>query len=74
MEEGRMFRGMTGEILRPAVCTLIGKLSLSKLPFHGDAIIGKFHSKGLSPKFSPRMLCVIYDRGGGQFTVHLISP
>ncbi|XP_041473323.1 tubulin-specific chaperone D-like [Lytechinus variegatus] len=44
MEEGRMFRGMTGEILRPAVCTLIGKLSLSKLPFHGDDIIDQWQT------------------------------
>ncbi|XP_072167628.1 tubulin-specific chaperone D-like [Diadema setosum] len=44
MEEGKMFRGMSGEILRPAVCTLIGKLSLSKLPFHGDPIIEQWET------------------------------
>uniref|UniRef100_A0A8D2PLM3 Tubulin-specific chaperone D n=1 Tax=Zosterops lateralis melanops TaxID=1220523 RepID=A0A8D2PLM3_ZOSLA len=29
-----------GELMRPAVCTLIEKLSLSKMPFRGDPIIG----------------------------------
>ncbi|XP_070581206.1 tubulin-specific chaperone D-like [Ptychodera flava] len=39
MHEGKMFRGLSGEIMRPAVCKFIEKLSLSKLPFHGDDII-----------------------------------
>ncbi|NXS30951.1 TBCD protein, partial [Pomatostomus ruficeps] len=33
-------RGLGGELMRPAVCTLIEKLSLSKVPFRGDPIIG----------------------------------
>ncbi|NWV20149.1 TBCD protein, partial [Origma solitaria] len=33
-------RGLGGELMRPAVCTLIEKLSLSKMPFKGDPIIG----------------------------------
>ncbi|NWV39827.1 TBCD protein, partial [Grantiella picta] len=33
-------RGLGGELMRPAVCTLIEKLSLSKMPFRGDPIIG----------------------------------
>ncbi|NXD41875.1 TBCD protein, partial [Copsychus sechellarum] len=32
--------GLGGELMRPAVCTLIEKLSLSKMPFRGDPIIG----------------------------------
>ncbi|XP_071813950.1 tubulin-specific chaperone D-like [Apostichopus japonicus] len=32
MEIGKMFKGMTGEVLKPAACELIQKLSLSKLP------------------------------------------
>ncbi|NXP81874.1 TBCD protein, partial [Ramphastos sulfuratus] len=35
-----LFRGLGGELMRPAVCTLIEKLSLSKMPFRGDPIIG----------------------------------
>ncbi|NXF24598.1 TBCD protein, partial [Rhodinocichla rosea] len=31
--------GLGGELMRPAVCTLIEKLSLSKMPFRGDPII-----------------------------------
>ncbi|NXO63273.1 TBCD protein, partial [Phainopepla nitens] len=33
-------KGLGGELMRPAVCTLIEKLSLSKMPFRGDPIIG----------------------------------
>ncbi|XP_013921307.1 PREDICTED: tubulin-specific chaperone D, partial [Thamnophis sirtalis] len=33
-------RGLGGELMRPAVCTLIEKLSLSKMPFRKDPIIG----------------------------------
>ncbi|NXK93856.1 TBCD protein, partial [Formicarius rufipectus] len=33
-------RGLGGELMRPAVCTLIEKLSLSKMPFRGDPVIG----------------------------------
>uniref|UniRef100_A0A8V1AI94 Tubulin-specific chaperone D n=1 Tax=Gallus gallus TaxID=9031 RepID=A0A8V1AI94_CHICK len=32
-------KGLGGELMRPAVCTLIEKLSLSKMPFKGDPII-----------------------------------
>uniref|UniRef100_A0A8C0GPQ0 Tubulin-specific chaperone D n=1 Tax=Chelonoidis abingdonii TaxID=106734 RepID=A0A8C0GPQ0_CHEAB len=32
-------RGLGGELMRPAVCTLIEKLSLSKMPFREDPII-----------------------------------
>uniref|UniRef100_A0A8B9BI83 Tubulin-specific chaperone D n=1 Tax=Anser brachyrhynchus TaxID=132585 RepID=A0A8B9BI83_9AVES len=32
-------KGLGGELMRPAVCTLIEKLSLSKMPFRGDPII-----------------------------------
>ena len=36
-----MFRGMTGEVLRPAACIFIEKMSLSKMPFHDDDILGE---------------------------------
>uniref|UniRef100_A0A674GL87 Tubulin-specific chaperone D n=1 Tax=Taeniopygia guttata TaxID=59729 RepID=A0A674GL87_TAEGU len=32
-------QGLGGELMRPAVCALIEKLSLSKMPFRGDPII-----------------------------------
>ncbi|XP_064006933.1 tubulin-specific chaperone D isoform X3 [Pogoniulus pusillus] len=35
----QLYRGLGGELMRPAVCTLIEKLSLSKMPFRGDPII-----------------------------------
>ncbi|XP_062448054.1 tubulin-specific chaperone D isoform X2 [Rhea pennata] len=36
----QLYRGLGGELMRPAVCVLIEKLSLSKMPFRGDPIIG----------------------------------
>ncbi|XP_010221654.1 PREDICTED: tubulin-specific chaperone D-like [Tinamus guttatus] len=36
----QLYRGLGGELMRPAVCNLIEKLSLSKMPFRGDPIIG----------------------------------
>ncbi|NWT72432.1 TBCD protein, partial [Prunella himalayana] len=35
----QLWQGLGGELMRPAVCTLIEKLSLSKMPFRGDPII-----------------------------------
>ncbi|KAJ6660421.1 hypothetical protein lerEdw1_017845, partial [Lerista edwardsae] len=35
----QLYRGLGGELMRSAVCTLIEKLSLSKMPFRGDPII-----------------------------------
>lgn len=35
----QQYRGLGGELMRPAVCSLIEKLSLSKLPYHGHSII-----------------------------------
>nr|XP_020641570.1 tubulin-specific chaperone D [Pogona vitticeps]XP_020641571.1 tubulin-specific chaperone D [Pogona vitticeps]XP_020641572.1 tubulin-specific chaperone D [Pogona vitticeps] len=35
----QLYRGLGGELMRPAVCTLIEKLSLSKMPFRKDPII-----------------------------------
>ncbi|XP_014442175.1 tubulin-specific chaperone D [Tupaia chinensis] len=32
------YRGLGGELMRQAVCVLIEKLSLSKMPFRGDAV------------------------------------
>ncbi|XP_046893536.1 tubulin-specific chaperone D [Hypomesus transpacificus] len=35
----KQYRGFGGELMRPAVCTLIQKLSLSKMPFKDDPVI-----------------------------------
>ena len=37
------FRGMGGELMKSACSDLIHKCSLSRLPFHGDKVIGKLH-------------------------------
>ncbi|XP_026523386.1 tubulin-specific chaperone D isoform X1 [Notechis scutatus] len=39
LRQRQLYRGLGGELMRPAVCTLIEKLSLSKLPFRKDPII-----------------------------------
>ncbi|XP_049557798.1 tubulin-specific chaperone D isoform X1 [Orcinus orca] len=35
----QLYRGLGGELMRQAVCILIENLSLSKMPFRGDAVI-----------------------------------
>ncbi|XP_070417334.1 tubulin-specific chaperone D isoform X2 [Equus przewalskii] len=35
----QLYRGLGGELMRQAVCVLIENLSLSKMPFRGDAVI-----------------------------------
>uniref|UniRef100_A0A8D3C4N8 Tubulin-specific chaperone D n=1 Tax=Scophthalmus maximus TaxID=52904 RepID=A0A8D3C4N8_SCOMX len=35
--------GFGGELMRPAMCVLIEKLSLSKMPFKNDAVIGTWY-------------------------------
>ncbi|XP_016070936.1 PREDICTED: tubulin-specific chaperone D [Miniopterus natalensis] len=35
----QLYRGLGGELMRQAVCVLIESLSLSKMPFRGDAVI-----------------------------------
>ncbi|XP_053767028.1 tubulin-specific chaperone D isoform X2 [Desmodus rotundus] len=35
----QLYRGLGGELMRQAVCVLIEKLSLSRMPFRGDAVI-----------------------------------
>ncbi|XP_077780419.1 tubulin-specific chaperone D isoform X3 [Podarcis muralis] len=40
----QLYRGLGGELMRPAVCALIEKLSLSKMPFRGDPIIAEWQS------------------------------
>ncbi|XP_037666539.1 tubulin-specific chaperone D isoform X2 [Choloepus didactylus] len=39
----QLYRGLGGELMRQAVCVLIEKLSLSKMPFKGDAVIDGWH-------------------------------
>ncbi|XP_042198429.1 tubulin-specific chaperone D isoform X2 [Callorhinchus milii] len=38
----KLYRGLGGALMRPAVCSLIEKLSLSKLPFKNDPIISEW--------------------------------
>uniref|UniRef100_A0A8C3W5F8 Tubulin-specific chaperone D n=1 Tax=Catagonus wagneri TaxID=51154 RepID=A0A8C3W5F8_9CETA len=38
--ERQLYRGLGGELMRKAVCVLIENLSLSKMPFRGDAVVG----------------------------------
>uniref|UniRef100_A0A8C5YCS2 Tubulin-specific chaperone D n=1 Tax=Microcebus murinus TaxID=30608 RepID=A0A8C5YCS2_MICMU len=40
LSERQLYRGLGGELMRQAVCILIENLSLSKMPFKGDTIIG----------------------------------
>ncbi|RXN03951.1 tubulin-specific chaperone D [Labeo rohita] len=39
LSDRKQYRGFGGELMRPAVCVLIEKLSLSKMPFKGDPVI-----------------------------------
>ncbi|KAF7225520.1 tubulin-specific chaperone D [Nothobranchius furzeri] len=39
LHERKQYRGFGGALMRPAICSLIGKLSLSKMPFKNDPII-----------------------------------
>uniref|UniRef100_A0A672ZPH9 Tubulin-specific chaperone D n=2 Tax=Sphaeramia orbicularis TaxID=375764 RepID=A0A672ZPH9_9TELE len=39
LHDRKQYRGFGGELMRPAVCGLIEKLSLSKLPFKNDPVI-----------------------------------
>ncbi|KAK7502461.1 hypothetical protein BaRGS_00006414 [Batillaria attramentaria] len=39
LHSAKLFRGHAGELMRKAVCWLIEKLSMSRLPFHSDSII-----------------------------------
>ncbi|XP_044531122.1 tubulin-specific chaperone D [Gracilinanus agilis] len=38
----QLYRGLGGELMRQSVCTLIKNLSLSKMPFQGDPVIGSW--------------------------------
>lgn len=40
LHERQLYRGLGGELMRQAVCVLIEKLSLSRMPFKGDTVIG----------------------------------
>lgn len=39
LSDKKQYRGFGGELMRPAVCGLIEKLSLSKMPFEDDPVI-----------------------------------
>ncbi|XP_077897457.1 tubulin-specific chaperone D [Ictidomys tridecemlineatus] len=38
--ERQLYRGLGGELMRQAVCVLVEKLSLSRMPFRGDSVVG----------------------------------
>ncbi|CAL9693227.1 unnamed protein product [Knipowitschia caucasica] len=40
LHDKKQYRGYGGELMRPAMCHLIEKLSLSKMPFKEDPVIG----------------------------------
>ncbi|XP_031432213.1 tubulin-specific chaperone D [Clupea harengus] len=39
ISDKKQYRGFGGELMRPAVCVLIEKMSVSKMPFTGDPVI-----------------------------------
>ncbi|CAK6963090.1 tubulin-specific chaperone D [Scomber scombrus] len=39
LQDRKQYRGFGGELMRPAMCCLIEKLSLSKMPFKNDPVI-----------------------------------
>ncbi|XP_019950061.1 tubulin-specific chaperone D isoform X2 [Paralichthys olivaceus] len=39
LQDRKQYRGFGGELMRPAMCTLIKNLSLSKMPFKNDPVI-----------------------------------
>ncbi|XP_076122630.1 tubulin-specific chaperone D [Alosa pseudoharengus] len=39
LTDRKQYRGFGGELMRPAVCVLIEKMSVSKMPFTGDPVI-----------------------------------
>ncbi|KAM6904829.1 LOW QUALITY PROTEIN: tubulin-specific chaperone D [Xenentodon cancila] len=39
LQERKQYRGFGGALMRPAICSLIQKLSLSKMPFKSDPVI-----------------------------------
>ncbi|KAB5530646.1 hypothetical protein PHYPO_G00131760 [Pangasianodon hypophthalmus] len=44
LSDRKQYRGFGGELMRPAVCLLIEKLSLSKMPFKDDPVINGWQS------------------------------
>uniref|UniRef100_M4AEN6 Tubulin-specific chaperone D n=1 Tax=Xiphophorus maculatus TaxID=8083 RepID=M4AEN6_XIPMA len=44
LHERKQYRGFGGALMRPAICSLIEKLSLSKMPFKNDPIITAWQS------------------------------
>ncbi|KAK2836189.1 hypothetical protein Q7C36_014058 [Tachysurus vachellii] len=44
LSDRKQYRGFGGELMRPAVCLLIEKLSLSKMPFKDDPVINSWQS------------------------------
>ncbi|XP_078461342.1 tubulin-specific chaperone D isoform X1 [Lampetra fluviatilis] len=39
LNDAKYYRGLGGELMRPAVCRLVEKLSLAKMPFKNDEVI-----------------------------------
>ncbi|KAF4073649.1 hypothetical protein AMELA_G00245720 [Ameiurus melas] len=44
LSDRKQYRGFGGELMRPAVCLLIEKLSLSRMPFKDDPVINGWQS------------------------------
>ncbi|XP_076866238.1 tubulin-specific chaperone D isoform X2 [Brachyhypopomus gauderio] len=44
LSDRKQYRGLGGELMKPAVCVLIQKLSCSKMPFRGDPVISDWQS------------------------------
>ncbi|KAM9493973.1 tubulin-specific chaperone D isoform 1-T4 [Clarias gariepinus] len=44
LSDRKQYRGFGGELMRPAVCVLIEKLSLSRMPFKDDPVINGWQS------------------------------
>lgn len=44
LHDRKQYRGLGGELMRPAVCLLIEKLSLSKMPFKNDPVVAGWQS------------------------------
>ncbi|XP_026877621.2 tubulin-specific chaperone D [Electrophorus electricus] len=57
----KQYRGLGGELMKPAVCILIQKLSLSRMPFRDDPVIADWQSlldETLSAKHSIQAVAV----------------
>lgn len=45
LKERQQLRGMSGELMKMACCSLVDNCSRSKLPFHGKPVIREFFQR-----------------------------